>query len=53
MIWIFDPSPLIYLNKVGLEWIFEQLEGEKIIPSEVYEQVITQGKIRGDADANF
>jgi len=51
MIWIFNSSPLIYLNKVGLEWIFEQLEGEKIIPPEVYEQVITQGKIRGDADA--
>ena len=51
MIWVFDSSPLIYLNKVGLNWIFEQLEGEKIIPTQVYEQVITQGKIRGDADA--
>lgn len=29
MIWIFDSSPLIYLNKVGLNWVFEQLEGEK------------------------
>ncbi len=51
MIWVFDSSPLIYLNKVGLNWIFEQLEGEKIIPTQVYEQVITQGKSRGDADA--
>jgi predicted nucleic acid-binding protein len=51
MIWIFDSSPLIYLNKVGLNWVFEQLEGEKIIPTQVYEQVITQGKSRGDADA--
>ena len=51
MIWIFDSSPLIYLNKVGLNWIFEQLAGDKIIPTQVYEQVITQGKIRGDADA--
>jgi len=42
---------LIYLNKVGLDWIFEQLEGEKFIPAQVYEQVVTQGKIRGDADA--
>ncbi|MGB7532964.1 MAG: DUF3368 domain-containing protein [Halobacteriota archaeon] len=51
MIWIFDSSPLIYLNKVGLNWVFEQLEGEKIIPTQVYEQVVTRGKIRGDADA--
>ena len=36
---------------MGLNWVFEQLEGEKIIPTQVYEQVITQGKSRGDADA--
>lgn len=51
MIWIFNSSPLIYLNKVGLNWVFAQLEGEKCIPTEVYKQVITEGKIRGDADA--
>lgn len=51
MIWVFDSSPLIYLNKVGLTWIFERLEGEKIIPDQVFEQVITEGKSRGDADA--
>lgn len=51
MIWIFDSSPLIYLNKVGLNWIFKQLEGEKIIPTEVYKQVVTEGKNQGYADA--
>ncbi len=51
MIWVFNSSPLIYLNKVGLNWIFEYLEGEKFIPAQVYDQVVTQGKIRGDADA--
>ncbi|MEA1865645.1 MAG: DUF3368 domain-containing protein [Euryarchaeota archaeon] len=51
MIWVFDASPLIYLNMVGLDWIFEQLEGEKLIPSEVYKEVVTEGKVRGDADA--
>lgn len=51
MIWIFDSSPLIYLNKVGLNWILECLEGEKVIPEQIYNQVVTQGKIRGDADA--
>ena len=51
MIWIFDSSPLIYLNKVGLNWIFKQLEGKKIIPTEVYKQVVTEGKNQGYADA--
>ena len=51
MIWIFDSSPLIYLNKVGLNWIFKRLEGEKIIPTEVYKQVVTEGKNQGYADA--
>jgi len=50
MIWIFDSSPLIYLNKVGLNWIFKQLEGEKIIPTQVYKQVVTEGKNQGYAD---
>nr|QNO45382.1 hypothetical protein CHNKENMJ_00013 [Methanosarcinales archaeon ANME-2c ERB4] len=36
---------------VGLDWIFEQLEGKKLIPSEVYKEVVTEGKVRGDADA--
>lgn len=51
MIWGFGSSPLIHLNKVGLQWIFADLEGKKIIPSQVYEQVVLQGKVRGDADA--
>ena len=51
MIWIFDSSPLIYLDKVGLNWIFKQLEGEKIIPTQVYKQVVTEGKNQGYADA--
>jgi predicted nucleic acid-binding protein len=49
--WVFDSSPLIHLNKVGLQWIFTHLEGEKIIPQQVYDQVVLQGKERGDADA--
>ena len=40
MIWIFDSSPLIYLNKVGLNWVFELLEGEKIIPIQKYKGVV-------------
>ena len=51
MIWVFDSSPLIYLNKVGLQWIFSRLEGDKIVPLQGYDQVVVQGKARGDADA--
>jgi predicted nucleic acid-binding protein len=51
VIWVFDSSPLIYLNKVGLQWIFTHLDGDKIVPLQVYDQVVVQGKARGDADA--
>ncbi|MBU7014578.1 MAG: DUF3368 domain-containing protein [Theionarchaea archaeon] len=51
MTWVFDSSPLIYLNKVGLKRIFTDLEGEKTIPPQVYQQVIVNGKMRGEADA--
>jgi len=42
---------LIYLSKVGLTWIFEELEGEKIIPKTVYFEVVVKGKERGEIDA--
>jgi predicted nucleic acid-binding protein len=50
VIWALDSSPLIYLNKVGLQ-DFTYLEGEKIIPPQVYRQVVADGKMRGEADA--
>ncbi len=51
MIWVFNSTPLIYLNKASLSWIFEELEGEKLVPTTVYEQVVVKGKERGEADA--
>ena len=51
MIWALDSSPLIYLSKVGLQWIFTHLEGRKMIPPQIYDQVVKQGKARGDVDA--
>ncbi|MGD2251165.1 MAG: hypothetical protein PVF58_22430 [Candidatus Methanofastidiosia archaeon] len=39
------------MDKVGLQWIFTHLEGDKIIPPQVYDEVVLQGKKRGDADA--
>ena len=51
MIWIFNSIPLIYLSKVSLSWIFEELEGEKIIPRMVYYEVVVRGKEKGEIDA--
>lgn len=51
MIWIFNSTPLIYLSKVSLSWIFEELEGEKIIPRTIYFEVVIKGKERGETDA--
>ncbi|MDI6859741.1 MAG: DUF3368 domain-containing protein [Methanocellales archaeon] len=51
MILVFDSTPLIYLSKVGLSWIFRELSGEILIPKTVFEEMVTEGKKRGDADA--
>jgi predicted nucleic acid-binding protein len=51
VIWGFDSSPLIHVNRAGLQWIFTHLEGEKMIPPQVYKQVVVQGMARGDVDA--
>ena len=51
MIFVFDSTPLIYLCKVSLSWIFSEIDGEGLIPTTVFEEVIVKGKERGDADA--
>ena len=51
MIWVFNSTPLIYLSKVSLSWIFEKLEGEKLTPKTVYSEVVVEGKKRGEVDA--
>lgn len=51
MKWIFNSTPLIYLSKVSLSWIFEELESEKIIPKTVYLEVVAKGKEKGEIDA--
>ncbi len=51
MIFIFNSTPLIYLCKAGLNWIFQELEAECIIPDSVYEEVVIRGKQTGNADA--
>jgi len=51
MSYIFDSTPLIYLCKSGLNWIFQELDDECIIPESVYNEVVIKGKEMGKADA--
>ncbi len=51
MIFIFNSTPLIYLCKAGLDWIFQELDVDCIIPDAVYEEVVIKGKQMGSADA--
>lgn len=51
MIFIFNSTPLIFLCKAGLNWIFQELDADCIIPDAVYEEVVVKGKEMGSADA--
>lgn len=48
---VFDATPLIYITKVGLSKVFEDLNDEKLTSSQVKREVVDQGKGKGIADA--
>jgi predicted nucleic acid-binding protein len=48
---VFNSTPLIYLAKVGLCKVLENLEGEKVTSPEVRREVVDEGKRRGVPDA--
>lgn len=48
---VFDSTPLIYLTKVGLSKIFEEIKNEKLTPPLVKKEVVDAGKRRGIPDA--
>jgi len=48
---VFNATPLIYLTKVGLSRIFEQLKDEKLTSPSVKREVVDEGKRKGVADA--
>jgi len=48
---VFNATPLIYLTKVGLSRIFEQLKDEKLTSPSVKGEVVDEGKRKGVADA--
>jgi predicted nucleic acid-binding protein len=48
---VFNSTPLIYLTKVGLSKILEDLKGEKVTSPEVKCEVVDEGKRKGVPDA--
>jgi hypothetical protein len=48
---VFNATPLIYLTKVGLSRIFEELKDEKLTSPSVKREVVDEGKRKGVADA--
>ncbi len=52
-VYVFDSTPLIYLGKVRLLEKVKRLFTRNIIPASVYEEVVEEGKRRGEADAFY
>ncbi|MCL6579466.1 MAG: DUF3368 domain-containing protein [Candidatus Bathyarchaeota archaeon] len=48
---VFNSTPLIYLAKVGLSKVLEDLKGEKVTSPEVKREVVNEGKRKGIPDA--
>jgi predicted nucleic acid-binding protein len=48
---VFNSTPLIYLAKVGLSKVLENLKGEKVTSPEVKREVVDEGKRKGVPDA--
>ncbi|MBS7609042.1 DUF3368 domain-containing protein [Candidatus Bathyarchaeota archaeon] len=48
---VFNSTPLIYITKIGLSRIFEELECEKLTSPNVKCEVVDEGKRKGIADA--
>lgn len=51
MIFIFDSTTLIYFAKIKILNIVGNLNAAKIIPESVYNEVVLQGKQKGEEDA--
>ncbi|MCX8177086.1 MAG: DUF3368 domain-containing protein [Candidatus Bathyarchaeota archaeon] len=48
---VFNSTPLIYMTRIGLSRIFEELKGEKLTSPSVKLEVVDEGKRKGVADA--
>jgi len=48
---VFNATPLIYITKVGLSKVFEDLKNEKLASPHVKREVVDEGKRKGVPDA--
>jgi predicted nucleic acid-binding protein len=48
---VFNATPLIYITKVGLSKVFEDLKNEKLTSAHVKREVVDEGKRKGVPDA--
>ena len=48
---VFNATPLIYITKIGLSKIFEDLKDEKLTSPHVKREVVSEGKRKGVPDA--
>lgn len=48
---VFNATPMIYISKVGLSKVFENLKGEKLTSAHVKGEVVDEGKRKGVPDA--
>lgn len=48
---VFNSTPLIYMTRVGLGRVLEDLSGEKLTSPQVKKEVVDEGKNRGMPDA--
>lgn len=48
---VFNATPLIYITKIGLSKILEELKDEKLTSPSVKSEVVDEGKRKGVADA--
>ena len=48
---VFNATPLIYITKVGLSKVFEDLKTEKLTSPQVKREVVDEGKRKGVPDA--
>lgn len=50
---VFNATPLIYITKVGLSKVFEDLKNEKLTSPQVKREVVDEGKRKGVPDATI
>ena len=53
MSFVLDPSSLIYLGKLRILEKIRELEGKKLVPKSVYNEVVKKGRERNEPEAAY